>query len=66
LVVQLRYHRRKVLPAAHRVGVVGAQAGFTDGQGALKQGARGGQVTLLVQNDGEIVEAVGSVGVIGT
>jgi hypothetical protein len=48
--VQLRHHRRKPLPAAHRVGVVGAQADLVYGQGALVQGTGGVEVALGVQD----------------
>jgi hypothetical protein len=65
LLVQRRHHCRKALAASHRVGVVGAQAGLKDRQGALVQGAGAGQVALVGQDAGEDVEAFGGVGVVG-
>jgi hypothetical protein len=65
LSVQLHYHRRKLLPAADCVGVVGAQAGLADVQGALVQGAGVGQVALGGQHLGEVLEAVGGGEVVG-
>jgi hypothetical protein len=62
--VQL-FHRRKVLPALHRVAVVGAQAGLADLKGALVQGAGAVQVALVAQDASEVVEATGGVGVVG-
>jgi hypothetical protein len=65
LLVQRRHHRRKVLPAAHRVGVLGAQALLADQKGTLVQGAGGVQLALVVQGGGEVVEAGGGGGVVG-
>jgi hypothetical protein len=57
LLVQRRHHCRKALAASHRVGVVGAQAGLADGQGALVQAAGGVEVALVGQDDGEVAQA---------
>jgi len=53
LSVQLRNHHRKPLPAAHREGVVGAQARLADVKGALVGGLRGREVALLGQDTAE-------------
>jgi hypothetical protein len=45
--------------------VVGVQAGLVDGQGALVQGAGALEVALVPQDAGEVVEALGGVGVVG-
>jgi hypothetical protein len=46
--------------------MAGTQAGLADGQGALEKVAGGGQVALVGQDVGEVVEAVGGVGMLGT
>jgi hypothetical protein len=45
--------------------VVGAQASVADGQGALVQGPGAVEVALVGQDGGEVVKAVGGVGVVG-
>jgi hypothetical protein len=65
LFVQRRHHRRKVLPAPYGQGMLGAEVGFADGQGALMQGAGAIKVALFIQGAGEVAEAPGGAGVVG-
>jgi hypothetical protein len=66
VILQRRYNGRKLLAASHRVGVVGSQAGLTDGQGAVEQEAGSGQVAVGTQDFAEVVQAAGSVRVLRT
>jgi hypothetical protein len=45
---------------------VGVQARLVDCQGAVVQGPGVVEVTLLLEDEGEVVEALGGVGVVGT
>jgi hypothetical protein len=64
-ILQRRHHLRKIPPAPHGGGVVGAQAGLVDGQGALQQGAGGVEVALGVQDAGQVAEVGSGGGVLG-
>jgi len=46
--------------------VVGAQLGLMDDHGPLVQGAGAVEVSLVMQDGGEVVEALGGVGVVGS
>jgi Domain of unknown function (DUF4158) len=61
----LGIHRRKPLPAAHRIGMVGARALLADRQGALVQAADTVEVALLAKDNPEGIEAVGGAGMVG-
>ena len=58
-------HLHEVPSPVHRVGVVKAEAGLTDGEGALVQAAGAVQVALIEHDVGEIVKALGRGGVVG-
>ena len=66
LIVQRRHHRGRVLPTMRSGGVVGAQTGLEDGQGALVKGAGSDQVALVGQDASQVVQRGGSVRVVGT
>jgi hypothetical protein len=53
--------RHKPSPALGGVRVVGAQVGLADRQGPLVQATRAGQVALVAQDTGEVIEGGGSV-----
>jgi hypothetical protein len=45
--------------------VVRAEDALVDFQRALQEGPGGGQLALILEQEGEVVEAVGGVGVVG-
>jgi hypothetical protein len=53
------------MEAASRAWVIDAMVGLADPDDVFQQGTGGVQVALVAQDDGEVVAAVGGVGVVG-
>ena len=51
--VPLRRQLRQGAPGCDGVGVVGAEDALADGEGALEEGAGGGRVALVAEEEGE-------------
>src|SRR5918996_3702499 len=64
LLLQFRFHRRKVAAAALGIWVVDTQAGLANVKGTLVQDTGSLEVALGPQNAGEVVEARGSEGMV--
>jgi hypothetical protein len=64
-ILQRGHHLRKLLAASHSGGVVRAQAGLVDAQGALVEGAGVVKATLSTQDIGEMAQVVSNDRVVG-